>query len=139
MKKATRKLISILLLCVLLLSIALPALAAPYEDEIAPQVSCSHENYTTMGSRNLGETYYNTTSHADKIQVSKKCHLCYYTFYEYYYVNFEAHTNRYSSSKCNGTVQSWYYHCTVCNHSTVIEKHDCPGAPHGSTCLWLPN
>ncbi len=140
MKKTTRKLISLWLFSVLLLSVALPAFAAPPEDEIAPQAACGHASYTVVGSAYAGyKQYYNSSFHADVYKVTKKCKLCYMTFYETELKNFEGHVERYSTSRCNGSVQSWYYHCTKCNHDTKIEQHPCPGAPHGGTCLWLPN
>lgn len=140
MKKTTRKLISLLLFSVLLLSIALPAFAAPPEDEIAPQATCGHGSCTTPTESGTGVYVYNNRgTHCERIKVVKKCKLCYATLTSYKLGAAVAHDNKFSYATCDGNNQTWYYWCTKCNHDTVGVTHPCYGAPHGSVCQWLPS
>lgn len=48
----------------------------------------------------------------------------------------DAHNWILYDSKCNGTMQTWYYRCHCGAHTT--EEYRCPGAVHGAACHWLP-
>ena len=141
MKNLTQKTVSLLLVAVFILALALSAVAAvPDEGEVAPTAACSHLYDSPQKTTVYVYTYNNSTYHCYYYACTKTCRLCNYT-YRWTELNTSTnvkHTNYISNATCNGTTQTWYYYCSVCNHSTITKNPACPGAPHGTVCHWLP-
>lgn len=141
MKNLTQKTVSLLLVAVFILALALSAVAAvPDEGEVAPTAACSHVYQWYSDEWTNGYSYLSPTQHCREYIKKGKCRLCGISTTQLYpnkrYTT--SHSDLLVTASCNGTTQTWNYHCDDCNHMTISTTRACPGAPHGVVCRWLP-
>lgn len=128
MKKFTARFASLLVVMMMVLSLAIPALAV-----------CTHEKDDVYYDVIPGSGQYISSSRCRaQYTVSWVCEHCHERFYEddSVYLTSSHHYRVYDSS-CNGTMQTWREKCIACNHGTTTQ-HACPMGPHTGGCNWLP-
>lgn len=137
-----KKTISLILVVVLVMAMAIPAFAAMPET-IEPK-ACIHSTLNLVSKEFDEYRYYNTDycmSCYDKVYEcsNKNCDYTYKTI-EWIYGTETDHVHVICDATCDGTNQTWYYHCRYCSGDKYIDPdpHPCP-RPHSSgNCTSLP-
>lgn len=141
MKKLSKKLVTLLLALMVLLSLGVPAFAnAPIEVEPL-NGPCAHtwvKQTSDIRYRSLDDEY--CQPYQQVYQICSKCNAVNpdYDIHDEWLAYKQKHKK--SSliyATCNGTTQSWYYQCVRCGYA-IYEKYDCPKAGHTGPCNWLP-
>ena len=123
MKKNLRKLLSLALALMMLLSILpMAVFAAEKEDEVEPANMCNHSYDVTV---TYSYTYVNASKHNKTTHYEYVCLLCGYKKPSTDVVVSEPHTYRYiligiTTNDDTGTIYTYEVRCTSCGHSYIV-------------------
>lgn len=135
-----RKIVSFILAMVMLLTLAVPGLAATQPDETVamPMHDC---DYVIVGGPYImdgGGIYVNNDTCRKRVQTFYACSICQHSMTETRVVDGASpHDGSVYDADCNGTTQTWYNRCVHCN-GVFTTYEPCPKATHSGECQCLP-
>lgn len=139
MKTSVRRAVLLLLACALFLTVALPAFAAT--PGTADPQACIHSKVTMISSIYNAHRYYNSSYCKGCFTITYQCDNCGASFTNPVWVDGTetVHTETLYNATCNGTTQTWYYHCKYCSGNITTAQIACPRPhPNNGSCSWLP-
>ena len=147
-----RKLLSIALVVVFIFAFVVPAYATETvsegtvssEGELYNTKALTGQNWSETPKLTLlvGEARNRTATGCDKKQThtytctDKGCTATY--SYNRYDGSSTPHESVVYKATCDGTDQTWHYHCKACYYNTSQKNVTCPGGPHSASCHYLP-
>lgn len=124
-----KKAISLILVVVLVMAMAIPAFAAMPET-IEPQACIHSDTLTPVGNPQQYKSRYRDATYCqDCYVIQYNCSACGATVTHTEWIDGTEKTHKYVvyNATCDGTTQTWYYHCDYCSHAK-------PGSPTTVTC-----
>ena len=126
--KKNKKLISILVACIMFCTTSITCIAA---------TTCpANHKYREIITEYCGYV-------CDKYKCGKKwemheyCKTCDELLDHYYEIESGDHSFELRQATCDGINQTWYYRCTKGGY-TITENKPCPIGPHSGSCTALP-
>ncbi len=137
-----RKMVSLILVMVMLLTLAVPGVAAtifPAGQVLDPCRNCDHNfNVYSNGPQPGKGIYVNNDGCRKYIATGYCCTRCGYCYNTYEYAQQPtAHSGSAYSASCNGTTQTIVRNCVYCGRDYTTTQR-CPMATHSGECQWLP-